>query len=85
MNLIQVETQTDFPTKDISDAAAAMLELLLLNRELVNAYHNSAEMVSFLYRLVTEHSIWLPIHNLMTVSDLRRFLMVLVHSKQSLR
>jgi len=52
MKLIRgVESQSGFPSEDISDEAAAMLELYLLNREYVDSFHRSAEMISFLYRL----------------------------------
>lgn len=46
-----IEVQKDFPKADISDDTAAMLELLLLNRELVDSFHTSAELINFLYRL----------------------------------
>lgn len=51
MKLIQIESENNFPHKDISDETAAMLELLLLNRELIMSCHDNAEMVSLLYRL----------------------------------
>ncbi len=45
------ELQKDFPKADISDNTAEMLELMLLNRDLVDAFHTSAELINFLYRL----------------------------------
>jgi hypothetical protein len=44
------EIQKDFPKTDISDSTAEMLELMLLNRELVDTFHTSAELINFLYR-----------------------------------
>ena len=46
-----MEYEPDFPEKDISDETAAILELLLLNRELVDSSHNSAEIANLLFRL----------------------------------
>lgn len=51
MKLVQLESEVNFPHSDISDDTAATLELLLLNRELVDACHDSAEVACLLYRL----------------------------------
>jgi hypothetical protein len=45
-----IEIQKDFPSADISDSTAEVLELLLLNRELIGSFHTSAEFINFLYR-----------------------------------
>lgn len=46
-----IETHRDFPQEDISESTAETLELMLQNRELVEAFHTSAERLNFLYRL----------------------------------
>jgi hypothetical protein len=51
MPLIQgIEIQKEFPKRDISDTTAELLELMLQNQELVEAFHTQAELASFLYK-----------------------------------
>lgn len=51
MGIVTLEPQHDFPREDISDSNADMLELLLLNGEMVELSHLSAEKVSYLYQI----------------------------------
>lgn len=49
--ILRMEREVNFPRRDISEDTAEILELLLLNRELVDASHMSAEQAHVLFRL----------------------------------
>lgn len=51
MSLITLEPQNSFPVGDVSDKNADMLELVLLNLNMVELSHASAENMSYLYKM----------------------------------
>lgn len=50
MSIMTLEPQSNFPLEDVSDTNAEKLELLLLNKEIVNKGQRDARMVSWLYK-----------------------------------
>lgn len=51
MTLLTLESQPSFPLEDLTDKNAALLELLLANREIFEQAHHSAEEGSAAFRI----------------------------------
>jgi hypothetical protein len=49
MNFVKLSAQHEFPIKDISDENAEILEFLLLNPDIINNSHLTAEAARYLY------------------------------------
>lgn len=51
MALLALESQPNFPIEDLTDANAALLELLLANQEIFEQAHHTVEEGSLLFRI----------------------------------
>lgn len=51
MSLLTLEPQPNFPVEDLTDANAALLELLLANQAVLEQVHHTAEEGSLLFRI----------------------------------